>query len=45
MESPFPPRAQKIYQNVAAFAVHFRLYQWEGEQAVRMISSLNGVNL
>jgi hypothetical protein len=30
--------------NVAAFALHFRLYQQQGEQAVRVISSLNRGN-
>lgn len=31
------PEAQEIYQSVTAFAVRFRLYRREGEQAVKMV--------
>jgi hypothetical protein len=46
MDNPVLPHRHKKYtKNVAAFAVRSRLYQREGEQAVRMISFLNGGNL
>ena len=36
---------EKSMTLMAAFSSPFRLYRWEGEQEVRMISSLNRGNL